>query len=89
MRLSFARIAFLFSIAIFVGGTGSGCGLLGACTEPPDTHKGASLTGCSGAEDDDIRCCSYSGSSCSYTLCRDSCHGDFEEDSFYCSDSDF
>lgn len=78
------RGAALLSFFLLIGGSSMGCDLFGPCNSPPDTHKGAELTGCSGAEDDEIRCCSYSGEDCSYTLCRDSCYGDFEEDSFHC-----
>lgn len=60
-----------------------GCGAL-ECTEPPASYKGAELSGCSGDETD-IQCCSYSGSSCFYTLCKDSCNGEYEEESWACS----
>jgi len=54
-----------------------GCG----CPDRPDTWKGAELTGCSDAGD--VTCCSYSGDSCSYIVCQESC-GDWEQESWAC-----
>jgi len=89
MRLPL-RLATLVLFGVLMTGGTAACDLFGGCTEPPDTHKGAELTGCSGASDDEIRCCSYSGPDCSYTLCRDSCGDDFSQDSFFCApDSGF
>lgn len=80
MYRTLAGLAALTMLAM-IGANSTGCG---GCSEPPATHKGAELTGCAGHESDQIRCCSYSGSDCSYTLCRDACYGDFREESYGC-----
>jgi hypothetical protein len=57
------------------------CGSI-SCTEPPESHKGAELTGCSTSGE--VTCCSYTGDSCSYTLCADSCNDEYTQSSWSC-----
>lgn len=74
----------LTAFFLFAAAGLSGCDLF-TCEEPPGSHKGASLDGCS--ESGQIMACSYSNDVCGYVLVRDGCGlTGWEESSWYCID---
>lgn len=50
----------------------------------PDTYKSGRKAACSGQATDDYACCGYQAETCSYTLCRKSLCGEWEEQSWAC-----